>query len=82
MTTKPTAAPAAPSHGARSGVLDGRILVMGCGLAHWRTPPDKFIETAQRVLAWGIGAYSSGSAEGRTRRPASPWRTPRGSAAS
>ena len=38
------------------GVPDGRILVMGCGVLHWRKSPDKFIETAQAVLAAGLDA--------------------------
>lgn len=33
-----------------------RILVMGCGVAHWRKSPDKFVETAVRVLADGVDA--------------------------
>ena len=38
------------------GVPEGRVLVMGCGLLHWRKAPDKFIETAEDVLARGIDA--------------------------
>ena len=38
------------------GVAAGRILVMGCGVLHWRKSPDKFVETAERVLAAGIDA--------------------------
>lgn len=38
------------------GVPEGRVLVMGCGTAHWRKSPDKFVETAVEVLAKGIDA--------------------------
>lgn len=38
------------------GVPDERILVMGCGVAHWRKSPDKFVETAEKVLAAGLDA--------------------------
>lgn len=38
------------------GLSPERIVVMGCGLLHWRKAPDKFIETAERVLAAGIDA--------------------------
>ena len=38
------------------GVAESRILVMGCGVLHWRKSPDKFIETAQEVLAAGLDA--------------------------
>ncbi len=37
-------------------VPEDRILVMGCGVLHWRKSPDKFIETAQQVLAAGLDA--------------------------
>ncbi len=37
-------------------VPEERILVMGCGVLHWRKSPDKFIETAQAVLAAGLDA--------------------------
>ncbi len=38
------------------GVTDDRILIAGCGVVHWRKSPDKFVETAERVLAAGINA--------------------------
>jgi glycosyltransferase involved in cell wall biosynthesis len=38
------------------GVPEGRILVMGCGVLHWRKSPHKFIETASEVLAAGLDA--------------------------
>ncbi|MEY8879923.1 glycosyltransferase [Donghicola sp. XS_ASV15] len=38
------------------GVSGDRILVMGCGVAHWRKSPDKFVETAEKVLAAGLDA--------------------------
>ncbi|WP_083097460.1 glycosyltransferase [Pseudophaeobacter leonis] len=38
------------------GVPDARILVMGCGVLHWRKSPDKFIETAAAVLSSGLDA--------------------------
>jgi glycosyltransferase involved in cell wall biosynthesis len=38
------------------GIPPERILVMGCGVAHWRKSPDKFVETAARVLASGVDA--------------------------
>ncbi|MEQ3670372.1 glycosyltransferase [Pseudophaeobacter sp.] len=38
------------------GVPPERILVMGCGVLHWRKSPDKFIETAAAVLASGLDA--------------------------
>lgn len=38
------------------GVPEERILVMGCGVLHWRKSPDKFIETAEAVLAAGLDA--------------------------
>nr|WP_169618092.1 glycosyltransferase [Ruegeria sp. PR1b] len=38
------------------GVAPERILVMGCGVLHWRKSPDKFIETAEAVLAAGLDA--------------------------
>ena len=38
------------------GVSEERILVMGCGVLHWRKSPDKFIETAAAVLASGLDA--------------------------
>ena len=37
-------------------VPDDRVLVMGCGVAHWRKSPDKVVETAIEVLAKGIDA--------------------------
>nr|WP_181377387.1 glycosyltransferase [Paracoccus yeei]AJW30080.1 glycosyl transferase [Paracoccus yeei] len=33
-----------------------RLVVMGCGLLHWRKAPDKFIETAALLRAKGIDA--------------------------
>ena len=33
-----------------------RLVVMGCGLLHWRKAPDKFIETAAILRAKGIDA--------------------------
>ncbi len=41
---------------ASMNIPDDRILVMGCGVAHWRKSPDKFVETAVRVLASGVDA--------------------------
>ncbi|MDE4175244.1 glycosyltransferase [Phaeobacter sp. PT47_59] len=38
------------------GVPQERILVMGCGVLHWRKSPDKFIETAKAVLEAGLDA--------------------------
>lgn len=38
------------------GVPDDRILVMGCGVLHWRKSPDKFVETAAAVLKTGLDA--------------------------
>jgi len=38
------------------GVSEERVLVMGCGVLHWRKSPDKFIETAQAVLNSGLDA--------------------------
>ncbi|QUJ76022.1 glycosyltransferase [Sulfitobacter albidus] len=42
---------------ASMGIPAERILVMGCGVAHWRKSPDKFVETAVRVLADGVDAH-------------------------
>lgn len=43
---------------ARSGLgLDEkRVVIMGCGILHWRKSPDKFIEVAEIVLGRGIDA--------------------------
>lgn len=38
------------------GVGPGRILVMGCGVLHWRKSPESFIATAEAVLATGLDA--------------------------
>lgn len=38
------------------GLPSERIVVMGCGLLHWRKAPDKFVETAELVLDAGIDA--------------------------
>jgi len=38
------------------GLSEDRVVVMGCGLLHWRKSPDKFIETAALVLSRGIDA--------------------------
>lgn len=37
-------------------VAQDRLVVMGCGVLHWRKSPDKFVETAERVLAAGVDA--------------------------
>lgn len=38
------------------GVPDLRVLVMGCGLLHWRKSPETFVAVAETVLARGIDA--------------------------
>lgn len=38
------------------GVADDRILVMGCGVLHWRKSPETFIAVAENILARGIDA--------------------------
>lgn len=32
------------------GAAEGELLVCGCGVLHWRKSPERFIETAQKVL--------------------------------
>ena len=38
------------------GLPEDRIVVMGCGLLHWRKSPDKFVETAKILRDRGIDA--------------------------
>lgn len=38
------------------GLAPDRLLVMGCGLLHWRKAPETFIEVAQTVIERGVEA--------------------------